>query len=610
MPVSQTDFDLSSYYSAFYPAALAYGYALVRYPDIPHPEWQAGFALNLARAGDPLAAQAYALAATHALNTRAAVLGNLADWFHIRQSELTFTMHTLTPLPGDTDSAILAIGGGGSAFLLVRLKDGRANVTPLTSQLDLTQSVASHFYQDDLNGDGMDEVMLWQEASKGGTQFWLPTVFDLSQDPPKTMPFNPIETIPFGLEYTADWKAGNLENGETGLILDIAAFPPCPLNIHREYHWDGQYFNIVSTNYTIQPLKEYMGYCELLAGHASQYWDLDASTQIREQMQPFWPPVALPDGSTPPLDAKEEFAFRLGIAHALQGKQDQAVQEIRSVVPQTINVVNRWAEPAKEFLDVYRKPEDIYRACVVTEACSTRQALKSLEKFLAVGAANNLIDIMAGFGVYVRATGTYDFDGDATAERWFTVAPRPTSKLEFWIISETNQTPQLVFVSTINANLPKPETLPSSQSPAPIRLDEFTVFQLLRVPETRQIYVDILPADYFWDSYVPDILWKSSKSLFISGAPAQAHQELSSLLIDEQFACTTERIQCARFYALYALAAELDGDENEAVKNLLKIWRRYPDTSFALFTRLKLMHSTLFPTSTPKPTYTPTLPPQ
>jgi hypothetical protein len=65
-------------------------------------------------------------------------------------------------------------------------------------------------------------------------------------------------------------------------------------------------------------------------------------------------------------------------------------------------------------------------------------------------------------GVSINSSGLLDFDGDGQDERWVIIKPKPESKLEFWILSETRDAVEAVFVKTFEAD----QSLPYYHEPA------------------------------------------------------------------------------------------------------------------------------------------------
>lgn len=598
------------YYEAFYPATLAQAEAILRFHEVSTLSWRLGRAYNLARAGDVNAATEYALAVVEALIDNATNLDDLPAWLQARNPELVFTLLKISPPAGYLNSFLLEITGRGSASILLLQSPNEYSAIPLTSQFSFTEPATIELFQGDLTGDSIDEIILWPKAVNGGTRSWLPHVFDLSHIPQMELFFRPDLEFTLDLDVSGRWEVTTFPDRRWGLLFNAEAFPACPTTITYSYVWSGQWFEQTGADYSVAPVAGMEGFCELVADHAYNVWGVKAAIQIMETLLPNWPPSLLADGKPPALDAKDEWRYRLGIYHALVGNFEQATYYFSQVYKSPVENLSRWISPAKQFLETYKTPLDIYRACVQSQECDTRLALKSLVEMLPANNIEAPAELLGGYGIFVRATGQFDFDGDGEMERWFTVAPRPGSKLEFWILASTSNSLRAIFVNTINASFPKIAEFKPTQNPLVIGLEEYETFRLRRLPDSGEPYLEPLPLAYFSQVFMKQGVQNAINALVSGESPGKVRDDLLAIRSQANFTCGRN---CALFNTVLGLAYELSGDDKKAVASYWEIWRRYPDSPYAILARLKLSPNPLMPTPTwPAriyPTIKPTLPP-
>jgi tetratricopeptide (TPR) repeat protein len=598
------------YYNAFYPATLAQAEAILRFPDVSTLSWRLGRAYNLARAGDVNAAAEYALAVIEILNNNATGLDDLPVWLQARNPELKFTLMKISPPAGYLNSYLLEITGRGSASILLLQSTNEYSAIPLTSQFSITQPATIELFQGDLTGDGFNEIILWPKAVNGGIHSWFPHIFDLSHTPPVELLFRPDLKFNLDLEVSGQWEVTSLPDQRRGLLFTAEAFQACPTTITYSYIWSGQWFEPTGTEYMVEPVVGMEGFCELVADHAYNIWGVKAAIQIMESLLSIWPPSLMADGKPPALDAKDEWRYNLGIYHALAGNFDLAINYFSQIYKSPVENLSRWISPAEQFLDTYKTPLDIYRACVLSMECDTRLALKRLVEMLPAKDIGTPAELLGGYGIYIRATGQFDFDGDGEMERWFTIAPRPDSKLEFWILTSSSNDLRAIFVNTINTSFPKIVEFKPDQNPPVIGLEDYETFSLWRLPDSGEPYIESLPLAYFSQVFMKQGVQNAINALISGESPGKVRDELLTIREMKDFTCGHE---CALFDAVLGLSYELSGGDTKAVASYWDIWRRYPNSPYAILARLKLSPNPLKPTPTwPSriyPTIKPTIPP-
>ncbi len=602
IPPAAQSADLSTYYQSFYPAALAYGEAVQQTGSGNTISSELGLALNLARIGDPEASQAYALAVSKALNQGLTDLPALCDWLYQRQAMLTFRCHPLAAFNAAYARMLVEITGVGSGLILIEQMPGGYHGVPLASLFNFAVPQESRLLMGDLTGDGQAEAILWQIPPAGISPLVLPLVFDLTQIPVKQLPFLSDEQIDINLEYEEEWTLVTHTGENPRLDLNVRALPACPIDIHRQYGWDGIWLSRLTNDYQVQASKDLLGYCSLLVDHALEVWEPAAVVQVIEQILPSWPPANA--GNDPPPMSKQELLTHLGIAYALQADFSKAVQYLKQAAALQTPNDDFWMGEANRFLALYHKQEDLYRACLSVKTCDLRFALIGLSSSLnPENDDQSLLLRLACLGVVVRASGLFDFDGDTLPELWFTLAPRPGSYLEFWILTRNKDGIQILFVDTLNTNLPKPVILDKSEAPPAVQIDEQTTLHLHPAQNGAKAYLETYQGDYFWDVYVPHRLQKDAEKAIFGAASSDILADLKDLKKQPQFNCVIARPECVKYYTLLGLACQRNNDVKCALENYLNVWRKYPASPYTTYVRLRLSRAPQ------APAFTPTLPP-
>jgi hypothetical protein len=588
---------------SYLPPALAQGEALLRYPDVPGLPWRLGRARNLAFAGHPQSVVEYARALAEALNQGAASLESLPDWFQARQAELTLE---LAPLPEAGDSTLAVLSGAGSAYIWIYRTPAGYQAEGLAEDFDFFEEPpVSQPLLVELTGDGVRELVIWQTPVEGGEAFRLPLVFDLSQAPARPLPFLPGEAFKVGLESQPVWESAALPDGRPGLAFSAEVFPPCPATIQRVYAWNGERLALESQSLQVTPAAGLEGYCELLADHAAGMWGPPAAAQVVQALLPFWPPATLADGRAPALDAADEWRYRLGVYQLLSGDDEAGRESLNAVSTRPVVPNSRWAAPALQILRVYRTPIDIYRACLGAAHCDPRQALTRLVSLLPADAVRrDPLGTLQRYGVVVRSSGSYDFEGDGAPERWITVRHQPDSKVEFFILAAASGGPRALFLGTVDVNLPRLNRFDGIGDSPVVWLESQYSFSLRRVPGSQEPYLRHEPLVYFYNRLARQALEDASVRLLNGADAGQVYDDLRSLLDGGRATCIGDDALCAEYFAVLGLSAERSGQPVEAVYYYMQIWRKYPTSPFTNYVRLKLLRDPNAPTQTPIPTMT------
>lgn len=619
-----------AYYNAAYAyPAFALREALLRFPDAPQASvWQRELAYSLARTGDPEAAERFARVIDQALNSGSARLENLPVWFHEQEPRLALFVSALNPPPGFQSSHLVEIEGPGSAFTILLESTSAYQVYPLSLQFDFTASppvgsaasgagtptptAASLPPADyeaisaDLTGDGVDEVVIFQTNPKEVRWLALPRVYDVSELPPRELPFDPA-SAPFeiGIEYTNRWKAQTGAAGLDELVFRGNVFPTCPAEVELRYRWDGEAFQPAGRTFAVQPHPSTLNFCAFILEHAGDFWGPEATLPIMESLLPVWPPARDVEGNLFPLDAADQLRYRIGIAQALLGQVEAARQSMQTILDKPSIPASSWVAPAREFLSLYQKPGDIYRACVAAQFCQPWRAVQSLYARLDGSELPQAIPIAWQAGMNLRASGVFDFDADGQRDTWLAVRHRPGDKLEFWMLLAYQERIAAVLLGPLDDNIIQLSYYDEEQSPPVVLLNEDLAFQVKRAPRSRQPYV----APYELPLSFPDRfrlpLQDLTTRLLAGEAPEAIRKELLALQKYPGLMCKPT-YTCDSYYYLLGLANELAGRETEAVATYVQLWWDYTKSPYTTMARMKL-HSLRKPTATPTATATATI---
>lgn len=599
--------DNAAYYAAYTYAVIAQKEALLRFPDAPQAnQWHWGLAYDLARTGDPEAGDQYATLIAQALNRGEVSVRHLDTWFQTQEPRLGLNVIELKPISGYLSSYLLQVRGEGSAFIWLLETTGAFQTHVLTSDFDFVKAPKAYSIFSDLTGDGNEEVAVYHASSPGTTTLATPRVFSLAQMPAKELQFVPSQaTFDIGTDYINYWAVTQDASGGNDLQFRGNAFPACPVTISRTYHWNGESFELTNKQFEVTPpAAETLGFCQTIVDHAANFWGPEATIQIMETLLPEWPPAVDQQGKPLPADAHDEWRYRLGIYQALTGDQQSTVQTLQSVYNNPTTVDSSWVIPSKKFLDLYQKPDDIYKACVQAEFCKPADAIRYLIGTLSAEQFPDAVQFLWQSGVTLGASGYYDFDQDGETERWFTVRHHPGEQLEFWILTPSKTQVHALLVASIDSTRPDLNLQPQTQ-PAVIWLDSTVAFSMQRDPDTLVPYLTYYPIQYVWPNRYLEGLQAAEQDLFNGTDPAQVSTELMNLQDNPGLLCKPYWT-CDPYYYLLGLSSELAGEERQAVSAYLYLWWNYSKSPFTTMSRLKLVMGATFITETPPVTFTPT----
>ncbi len=276
--------------------------------------------------------------------------------------------------------------------------------------------------------------------------------------------------------------------------------------------------------------------CQVLLGIAEEFWGPQATLNLIETLEPYWPPAQSPDGQPLTLeqsaDLKDELQFKLGVNAALTGDFERATNVLTTLAENPANPEGPWGAAAQQFLASYQKPEDVYRACLQAAACKPADALSYLGTLLTKEDSSNPLAALTKWGVLPVASGYADFDREGTAERWVTIRHRPLETLDFWILAETKDGPRAVRVDWVDVNRPIQQITSlgaetDEENPAVIRLDSERLFSMKRQVGSLYPVIAWVKPDKFMNRFDRELL-AAEQDLMNGGRPCrdceEAHQ--------------------------------------------------------------------------------------
>jgi hypothetical protein len=603
MNVSAQRADQPEWYQA---VAFARQEALLRFPQaLEAPAWRWQIARNQVQAGDSQAMEAYTELIQTALDAGQVRSSALPAWFQIYEPDMSLEISTLPARPGELGRSLIQISGSGSLYLFLLETPGHFQVIPLLDDLDDVHDPRSAWQLEDLTGDGTEDLIIYRTNSPGETQFPGLYIFDLSQNPPAFLPVQTGLPVELGMESERRIELQPNPPGASELALVARIFPACPVEIRQRYHWSDGVFHVDPLEYSILPDANLLAWCEVLVEHASLVWEPGVTLQITEDLLPAWPPQTTTDGRAYPADGLDAWRFRLGILQALTLHPERAIEYMQLILNAPSLPGSAWIEPARQFLDRYQRPDDLFIACQVAPGCNLRFALQALVRQGEYRDPSLALAAIQEFGVTTRASGYFDFDGDGINERWMSVQPLPGGKLEFWILINTPSGTQAIFVQVFENNAPQPYYHDPAEIPPVVQLERGRGFILMRDPLTSTAAIRFVDVEYSRPTVIRQALDQATQALFNGVDPDRVLIDLQAISASPRFAgdCIAFNL-CARYYYTLGLVYELTGDSLNAIDSYLTVWRYYPLNPFTIMARLKLELLPATPTFTPTATTT------
>jgi hypothetical protein len=609
LPRQQRGEHDENYYAAYYYATMALSEAIHRYPDAPQATlWRWKRAYDLARTGNPDSGKLYAELIAQSLNQQQVKPEDLTGWFHSQEPRLDLSSTLLNAPTGYLSGRLLQIRGPGSAFILILETPSAFQAQALSSDFDFVNSPDYETFASDLTGDGAQEIVIYRATPLGSLDLPLPRVFSLAQVPPQELGFNPVDA-PFsiGMDFTVQWVPVTTEQGDIDLQARDTLSPACPLDLKRTYHWDGSWFQPLTTDYQVRPGADTLSFCQSLADHAASVWGPEAGIQVMQTILPDWPPAETVDGKPFPKDGRDEWRYRIGIYHALLGERDAAVKALQEVIDSPSTTDSSWIAPARSFLNNYPSAQDVYRACVKSDLCDAGRALAYVVGTMGRGDFDQALTLLGQAGVSLRASGYFDFDGDKTSEVWFTVRHRPGEKLELWLLVPYTKGVRALQLGELDTNAPTLTYYQDEPLPPVVLINNAQAIRIQRLSDTLEPYVTPVELPKLYPDRFKDGLKAVIKDFFGGQEPGVAQKDLLALQKNPGLLCRST-FSCDEYYYFLGLFSELGGDRTTAINSYLQVWRDNFKSPYATMARLRLNAVVGTPTATITPaiTLTPT----
>ena len=583
-----------AYHAAFAASVFAYREALLRYPEDPRAAaWQWQLAYGLAHRGSPEAVSLYGGFIQDALGKGDLRAEDLPEWFQRQEPRLHLSLLNIPAEPGQLNQDVVLIQEGGVFLWLVETPQ-EVRVTPITQLFDFEAAPGTIHLLGDLTGDGKSEIAIYQPHPAQPGILAEPRVFRLVGNAPVELPIQASRPLDLKTDLTLSLET----TAARGFMLTATLFPACPITLTRDYAWDGEQFAPADNPLQVNPQSELVQYCAPGLTHALNAWKPAYILPLIEGLLPLWPPALDLDDQPYPADAKDELRYRLGVTLALDGQFDQAVKTLQDILAKPVVSDSRWVLPTSRFLQVYTAPENLYAVCQQDEACDLRTALEKVAASSQETDPAQAQERLRRRGVPIRASGIFDFDQDGQFERWITVQPRSGQNLEFWILAATPAGVQAVFVDFTLKDLPAPfYNEPVTVLPPVFQLEANKGFQLIRLAETAEIYIQPAVVQSPLTTYTHDALLEAQEALLEGGDPAQVRDSLLKVLKSGRFNCINHAV-CDRFSYTLGLAYELAGDRREAIDTYIQLWWENRQSPFTKIARMKIGVITPTPSAT------------
>ena len=632
--------DYESYYRAAWYAAED---ALVHFPDDPRADlwhWKIPYYMTLA--GDSSdASKIYADKIQSALNSNEINPDELEGWFHSGELESSiYTQHyTLKKSPitikGNTTGFLIELGRlddidtpGGMCLLITKnanqftsyvVYDGFDGVYDWMERNPITCSPK------DVTDDGTDEIIVNQYTGGhyGSTSI---QVIDISSLPPKTMPFTPSNEQTSEV-WNGDIQGYSIKNGKT----QIEIYAPvgdlnCENYYNNFYQWNGKWFELSNQIFHFGTPYDNSATIFCVDMALSNLYSLnpkDSANFLDQAIQAYLP------RANDMGDVYHELMIQKAVSYAFAGEQSKARSTLTEMVQTPVIKDSIWIEPAQKFLDIYKKPSDLYQACSMLNTCAAYRAEDSsyacidtnlcypfealyylLNAEYSAIPLDKLVPELKNNNIEIAADGYFDFNQDEKKELWFTV-PDTDGNPDLWVVMEDSKGKNVAFnIGYYESALPQPtfqiETTPSGQGLVDFGEYDGLKFELTLDSTTGEPLITwVDPSD---TPEVPDEIEQTIKldlkkfkelreSLLAGIKTEQVYADLMNLSgkyqscpfeFEHSDGSTTTYYDCASFYYTLAFTADLAGKSDEAIKGYHKVWSEYPGSAFAILARFKL----------------------
>ncbi|HJS28406.1 MAG TPA: hypothetical protein VJ768_02210, partial [Anaerolineales bacterium] len=557
-PDASFEEHLGPEYFRFYRyAAIALAESILRFPDtFPEAVWRWDLAYNLARSGDPQAVQVYSDIVTSGLNENRVEPEGLNAWFASIEPRASLRSFPLDPLPGYDSTTLILVNAGGYGAFLLNEEGGRYVGETLWADFDFANTPSYDFSVADYNGDGTDDLAVYQASASGNINPPLPVVFDLSGTRPQILPFEPGTSNAVGIEHEGLWTPELDGQGGFNLKFTTTVFPLCPVHIVETYSWTGGYFTHAGSSKELEPDPLFLENCDLILDHAIANWGTEAALGLMEPA--LAEGVSGPGAFTIPPDLQDKWRFRLGIYNALLGNYSETADYLNDLIGSPADPAGPWPSAAQEFLTQLAGQNRIYPACASTDLCPINDAAARLIEAVPVDQIDRMDQWLAENGVPVRTSGEFDFEGDGDPERWLAIRPEGRFDLDLWIVVEGPAGLQALHAGVIDTVQPAIEVLDADSSRPVIQIGGNPPFTLEQRPISGSSYLsEFTNFGLFAPERVARAVAEAKMDLLNGAPPAEVAARLIELQNSPTFICVFS--DCPDFLYTLALAHELGG---------------------------------------------------
>jgi hypothetical protein len=312
----------------------------------------------------------------------------------------------------------------------------------------------------------------------------------------------------------------------------------------------------------------------------------------------------------------EEFHVLKGLYTAYAGNQEDAREIFKEVVDSPFIKDSIWSAPAKDFLDTYNAPADLYRAClklighskyytqfvyppkdfVDVDLCDKKLAFQyTISTAFANTSIKEIPDSLRKAGIPVIKSGEYDFDGDDELEAWLTIVQPGETDTQLWMVAKYSQGLKAMWIANI-PGIPEFSPAQTDSMKSVTLLNTNQTFTLIRHPVSGEPTLSIGEApgnDPAQQNFAKFL--QIRQKLFSNVEPVPTYNQM--LELDQKYPnCPFKDTDtdgetyyaCDAFYYTLALAAELAGKEDDAVQRYYDVWNDYPNSPFATLAQLRL----------------------
>ena len=614
----------SRYYFDFNYARFAAVEASLRFPDSSFAEgWKWGQAYNMALMGAPQVIDAYARLISQGLNTEKIHPEQLTAWFNEHEPRLQLTLIPLEPPSGYVNAYLVEIADQQrySGIYLWIVGKVSYQVFPLpscdessqgynlvceNSDFGFSSADGINYTLKDLTGDGVAEIITEHTFFPGSGDALVTNfdIFNIQTVPPRKISLSP--SLPIKMERTWNLSSGQGEKPELtfDFIFDSQVCPS--INFQLVYRLSGKSFVLIKQN---NPKPDELvpdgwegcmdAYFNNLL-HAVERGETDNLGDV-EQWLAGWPhwKFAIGEwmGMNPAPDDRDGARFTLGIYLALNGEREAAIREMKTILSNPVIPSSRWIDIANKFLKNYPPSGDLQQACMATRICLKllgEYELIMLYKYHAGGPT--ILDYLQANGVPILASGSLDLNQDGWKDYWFTKENPDNggTNVSFLLYWEGHYE-EFDLGRSLEKATPQIEiSAPFQEQPTlMVGLGNEATKYILYKSDGGTVQLNSYPI-YLQERVTSAADDAETKQL--AGRPAA--EVYDSLRNSSPMADELDRYQLyipnysinplPRWYYLYGLVNELEGNSEVAVQSYTTAWIDFPNSPYALMAIAKL----------------------